>query len=114
LTEFISDKLKVGFDELSIKSHCSLPKNITYAGTNISLTLDNVEEKKEYITTITKTGEDIEFSSTSYEDFFKSANVTVRPDEESPGIKVRKSNSDDEGGKGTVYKIGLDPEQGLL
>lgn len=114
LTEFISDKLKAGFDELSIKSHCSLPKNITYAGTNISLTLDNVEEKKEYITTITKTGEDIEFSSTSYEDFFKSANVTVRPDEESPGIKVRKSNSDDGGGKGTVYKIGLDPDQGLL
>lgn len=114
LTEFISNKLKVGFDELSIKSHCSLPKNITYDKTNISLTLDNVEEKKEYITTITKKGDDIEFSPTSYEDFFKSANVTVRPDEESPGIKVRKSNSDDEGGKGTVYKIGLDPEQGLL
>lgn len=114
LTEFIGSKLKTGFDELTIKSHCSLPKNITYDKTNISLTLDNVEEKKEYITTITKKGEDIEFSSTSYEDFFKSANVTVRPDEESPGIKVRKSNSDDEGGKGTVYKIGLDPDQGLL
>ena len=77
--------------------------------------MDNVKEKTEYITTITKNENDVvEFSSTSYEDFFKMANVTVRPDEESPGIKVRKSSSDDEGGKGTVYKIGLDPDRGLL
>jgi hypothetical protein len=110
LRSFISDKLDEGFENISISSHCSLPKDITYNKTKISLSLDNVEEKKEYITTITKNENDVvEFSSTSYEDFFKMANVTVRPDEESPGIKVRKSTSDDEGGKGTIYKIGLDP-----
>lgn len=115
LQSFISDKLDEGFEKITIKSHCSLPKDITYNNTNISLSLDNVKENTEYITTITKNENDVvEFSSTSYEDFFKMANVTVRPDEESPGIKVRKSSSDDEGGKGTVYKIGLDPERGLL
>jgi hypothetical protein len=112
LQSFISTKLQEGFDYLSISSHCSLPKKITYDGTNISMELSKVEDDKEYITTIKKTGEEIEFSPTSYEDFFKMANVTVRPDDEYTGIKVRKSDAED--GKGTVYKIGLDPTQGFL
>jgi hypothetical protein len=112
LRSFISTELQKGFDYLSISSHCSLPKNITYDGTNISMELSKVEDDKEYITTIKKTGEEIEFNPTSYEDFFKMANVTVRPDEEYTGIKVRKSDAED--GKGTVYKIGLEPTQGFL
>lgn len=112
LESFISTELQEGFDYLSISSHCSLPKNITYDGTNISMELNKVEDDKEYITTIKKTEEGIEFNPTSYEDFFKMANVTVRPDDEYTGIKVRKSDAED--GKGTVYKIGLEPTQGFL